>query len=108
MEDTNRHRARTLSVTSVGSVLSCSTIPPVTIIQHFQDAYWVTPVGFPGGASGKEPAYQCRRHKWQPTLVFLPTESPWTGAWRATVHRVTELDTTERLSTRRTPRSAVG
>ena len=49
---------------------------------------------FPGGTSGKEPAYQCRRHKgcvfdpwvgkipWrkarQPTLVFLPGESPWT------------------------------
>ena len=44
--------------------------------------------GFPGGPSGKEPAYQCRRHKgpgfnpwvgkiswrraWQPTPVFLP------------------------------------
>ena len=49
------------------------------------------PVGFPGGTSGKEPAYQCRRHKryrldpwvgkihwrreWQPTPVFLPRES---------------------------------
>ena len=48
-------------------------------------------VGFPGGASGKEPAFQCRRHRrlrfnpwvgkipwrraWQPTLVFLPGES---------------------------------
>ena len=48
-------------------------------------------VGFPGGASGKEPAFQCRRHRrlrfntwvgkipwrraWQPTLVFLPEES---------------------------------
>ena len=47
--------------------------------------------GFPGGATGKEPACQCRRHKrlefvswvrkipwrrkWQPTLVFLPGES---------------------------------
>ena len=45
-------------------------------------------LGFPGGASGKEPASQCRRHKrcrfdpwvgkipwrrvWQPTPVFLP------------------------------------
>ena len=45
----------------------------------------------PGGASGKEPSYQCKRHKrcrfdpwvgkiswgraWQPTLVFLPGES---------------------------------
>ena len=49
-----------------------------------------TPQGFPGGASGKEPAYQCRRCKrrrfnpwvekilwrgaWQPTPVFLPGE----------------------------------
>ena len=47
--------------------------------------------GFPGGASGKEPACQCRRHKrheldplvgkipcrraWQHTPVFLPGES---------------------------------
>ena len=51
-------------------------------------------LGFPGGASGKEPACQCRRRKrcrfdpwvakipwrrvWQPTPVFLPGESPWT------------------------------
>ena len=48
-------------------------------------------LGFPGGASGKEPACQCRRHKtlrfdlwvrkiprrraWQPSSVFLPGES---------------------------------
>ena len=48
-------------------------------------------LGFPGGASGKEPACQCRRCKryrfdpwvgkipwrraWQPTPVFLPGES---------------------------------
>ena len=48
-------------------------------------------MSFPGGASGKEPACQCRRHKrhrfdpwvgktplkraWQPTPVFLPGES---------------------------------
>ena len=47
--------------------------------------------GFPGGASGKEPACQCRRcersrfdpwvgkipwrRAWQPSLVFLPGES---------------------------------
>jgi len=51
-------------------------------------------LGFPGGASGKETAWQCRRHKrlsfdpwigkipfrraWQPTQVFLPGKSPWT------------------------------
>ena len=69
-------------------------------------------MGFPGGASGKGPACQCRRFKkcefdlwgrkipwrraWQPTPVFLPGEShgqrslkcysPWG-------HK--ELDTTE-------------
>ena len=45
-------------------------------------------MGFLGGASGKDPACQCRRHrfypwvgkslcskKWQPTPVFLPGES---------------------------------
>ena len=47
--------------------------------------------GFPGGANGKKPACQCRRHKrhrfdpwvgkilwrraWQPIPVFLPRES---------------------------------
>jgi len=51
-------------------------------------------MGFPSGASGKEPFCQCRRCKrcgfdpwvrkipWrrarQPTPVFLPEESPWT------------------------------
>ena len=56
-------------------------------------------MGFPGGASGKEPTCQCRRHKrrgfdpwvkkipWrrsrQLTPVFLPGE-----AWWATVNRV--------------------
>ncbi|KAF4015377.1 hypothetical protein G4228_006678 [Cervus hanglu yarkandensis] len=35
MEDTNLHRTRTLSVASVGSVLSCSTIPPVTVHSTF-------------------------------------------------------------------------
>ena len=72
--------------------------------------------GFPGGTSGKEPTYQCRRLKrrwfdpwvgkipwrraWQPTPVFLPGEShgqrslagysPWG-------HK--ESDRTERLNT---------
>ena len=49
------------------------------------------PLGFPGGASGKEPTCQCRRHgfdfwvwkvpwrkKWQPTLIFLLGKIPWT------------------------------
>ena len=63
--------------------------------------------GFPGGASGKEPACQCRRHKgrgfdswvgkflWRmaqkPTPVFL-TENP---IERGVVHRAAESDTTE-------------
>ena len=48
-------------------------------------------VGFPGGATGKEPTFQCKKHKrcgfsawvgkipwkraWQSTPVFLPGES---------------------------------
>ena len=61
---------------------------------------------FPGGASGKEPSCQSRRHKrcefnpwvgkipwrraWQPTSVFLPGESHGQRSWQATVHRVTK------------------
>ena len=61
-----------------------------------------------GGASGKEPACQCRRLKrcrfdprvrkipwrraWQPTPVFLPRKSPWTeepgGLQSIGLHRV--------------------
>ena len=53
-------------------------------------------MGFPGGASGKEHACQCRRHKrcgfdpwvrkilwrraWQPTAVFLPGDSHGQGS----------------------------
>ena len=60
----------------------------------------------PGGTSGKEPAYQCKRQKtcgfnpyvgkipcwraWQPTPVFLPGESHGQGGWWATIQRVTK------------------
>ena len=53
--------------------------------------YLTGSMGFPGGASGKDPTCQCRRHKrcgfnpwvrkvpwrraWQPIPVFLPRES---------------------------------
>ena len=63
-------------------------------------------IGFPGGASGKESAYQCRRHKrlefdpwvwkipwsrkWQPAPVFLPGKFHGLGAWWATVHGATK------------------
>ena len=64
---------------------------------------------FPGGADGKEPTYQCRRHgfnlwvgkipwrrKWQSTPVFLPGESHGQRSLAAVVHRVAkESDTTE-------------
>ena len=72
---------------------------------------WYKPLGFPDGASGKEPACQCRRcglnswvrkilwrRKWQPTAAFLPGKphgqrrligfSPWGRK---------ESDMTERL-----------
>ena len=40
------------------------------------------------------------RRKWQPTPIFLPGKSHGQRSPVATVHGVTELDTTERLSTR--------
>ena len=64
---------------------------------------------FLGGSNGKEPACQCRRHKWwgfdpwvgnipwrkvwQPTPVFLLENPMDRGAWRATVHRVAKSQT---------------
>ena len=67
------------------------------------------PEGFPGGASGKEPTCQCRRHKrprfspwvrkilwrsvWQPTpdpCLENPSDG---GAWRAMAHRVAKSRT---------------
>ena len=65
------------------------------IVQLYEFLIYVHCIrGFPGGASGKESALQCRRPKscgfnpwvgkiswrkaWQPTPVFLPGKSPWT------------------------------
>ena len=63
-------------------------------------------IGFPVGASGREPICQCRRHKTQ--IQFLGQEDPledcmathssilaWRilmdkGTWQATVHKVTK------------------
>ena len=58
---------------------------------RYYDPFKEESMGFPGSASGKEPACQCRRHKrcgfnpwvgkipwrrkWHPTPVFLPGES---------------------------------
>ena len=73
----------------------------ISICQRTKLPCWLTvqgdsqaDLGWYGGASGKEPTWQCRRHKrcgfdpwagkipwrwsWQPTPVFLPEESPWT------------------------------
>ena len=72
--------------------------------------------GFPGGASGREPACQCRRHKrcrfdtwvrkiswrreWQPTPVFLPAKSHGQRSLAGySLWGCKELDTTELLST---------
>ena len=41
----------------------------------------ITELGFPGGANGKQPACQCRRHK---RLGFNPwvRKNPWRRAWK--------------------------
>ena len=57
-------------------------------------------MGLPWWLSGKEPAFQCRRHlfnpwvskilwrrTWQPTPLFLLENPMARGAWRATNHR---------------------
>ena len=65
--------------------------------------------GFPGGATAKEPACQCRRHRdskesarvrkipwrraWQPTPVFCLENSIDNGAWWAKVHRIAKSQT---------------
>ena len=75
--------------------------------------------GFPGGANGKESAYQCRRckrHRLNPWVGKIPRggngnplqyaclENPMDrGAWRATVHTVpqswTQLSTEHKACT---------
>ena len=68
-------------------------------------------MGFPDGASGKEPTYQWRRHNscgfypwvgkipWKghgDPLQYSCLENPmYRGAWQATVHRIAESDTTK-------------
>ena len=49
---------------------------------HLQRCRWTQ--GLPGGTSGKEPAYQCKRHK---RFRFDPQvgKMPWKRAWQATL-----------------------
>ena len=81
-------------------------------------------LGFPGGARGKQSAYQCRRckrhgldpwvrkipwrRKWQPTLVFLPGKSHGQrrlGGYSPWGHK--ESGTTEQLESENKSRSVV-
>ena len=86
---------RSLTPCSLSLSFSCclflSSLPQIWAKYHSNNLYTL---GFPDGTSGKEPTCQCRRCKrenfdpwvrmilwrraWQPTLVFLPEESPWT------------------------------
>ena len=87
----------------------------------YKDSIYTTmhKMGFPAGASGKEPVCQCRRHKrcrfnswvgkipweraWQPTLVFLPGESHGQGSLAGySSQGRKESDITERLHTHST------
>ena len=62
--------------------------------------------GFPGGARGKEPAYQCKKHgfdlwvgmiawrrTWWPTPIFLPRESHGQRSLVGYSHGVTKSQT---------------
>ena len=67
-------------------------------------------MGLPWWLSGKETAFQCRRHrfnpwvrtipwrrKWQPTPVFLLGNPMDRGAWQAIVHGITKRVITKRV-----------
>ena len=73
---------------------------------HFISLYKTQHENFPSSSVGKRTHLQCRRHrfdpwvrkisrrrKWQPTPVFLPGKSMDRGAWQATVHGVTKIQT---------------
>ena len=63
-------------------------------------------LGFPGGASGKESACQCKRHGFDPWVGKIPWRRKWPpiqyscaensmdrGAWQATIHEATKSQT---------------
>ena len=76
-------------------------------LSHFFSHILFLEMDFPGGASGKEPAWQCRRHETQVwslgqedpleegtgnPLQYSYLENPMDrGAWRGTVYRVTNV-----------------
>ena len=81
-----------LSNGAINIILQMSPLVPAFncfgYIPRNETAKWYGSSGFPGGASGTEPTWKCRRHRfdpcirkipwrraWQPTLVFLPRES---------------------------------
>ena len=80
---------------------------------YARDLYLVSSMCFPGGASGKELACQCRRCKrpgfspwvgkiplsraWQATPVFCLENPMDRRAWQATVHRVAQSQTKLKL-----------
>ena len=104
---------------SLEAPLSLEVCPNIKAFQHLKKREICHGVGFPGGTGGKEPATECRRRKrrkfepwvgkspWRrarrPTAVSLPGEPHGQRSPAATVHRVPESDTTERLSTARHP-----
>ena len=63
-------------------------------------------VGFPGSASGKEPACQCRRHK-RPGFGPWIGKIPWRRAWQPYVinHDFTDEDTETQRDKATWPRS---
>ena len=56
-------------------------LPLSFLIHHFKKKSLWSKMGFPGGASGKEPACQCRRHK-RHKVQSLGWKIPWRRAWQ--------------------------
>ena len=91
------------------SVVLISAVQQSDSVTHIYTFYFDIYVGFPGGATSKGPASQCRRHKryrldpwdgkipwrreWQPTPASCLENPMDRGAWWATVHRVAKSQT---------------
>ena len=96
---------------SISDIYSTNTLFLITNIFWFYNH-----LGFPGGASGREPACQCKKCRFNPWAGKIPEgrhgnplqysylENPTErGAWQAMVHRVTKSQTQlKRLSTHST------
>ena len=75
-------------VPSLGDPIHCLSFHYHSDVNHFLfTTYLFTYLGFPGGASGKESACQCRRHGFDPRAGKIST-SPY---WKMNLRHLTKI-----------------